>query len=928
MKIGGTLFKSRIARRVFGSFVIAGLGPLVAIGLISSVQMGSALTQQAQDKLKDASRTEGQQIYQRLMIAAEVMRDFGHERPGEKTAPPRANVLPPSRMFQATTPAASAAIVSATHHASTATARPTIHVVPGSHTLMLTLRNADRLLSATLAPRYLWGDPAENPYGMDFCVYVSGQSRPLHCSVDLPDSVHERMAQEAQAQGLLEWVAGDDAYLGAFREVFTNSAFDGPLLRVLAAQPAVVATESMAVFDRLFPLVVLLALVLALLLAAWQIRTKLQPVQALLHGTVLFGQGDFKHRIQPASDDEFSQLAGSMNAMAARLGRQFDALQLLSEVDRMILASCHLDAITDLILLRIPQLWDCCWAGVMFVDQDCRTRGKLRLVLPGDSGVASSRVVLRDEDLDLIARLKGGSWLKAPDLIVNSTVLLDYQADRPAYVMPIVHEQRMVGTILLGAGEDFSGQGHSANPTALGDIADRLAVAVSATEREAELHRRAYYDELTGLPNRQLCMDRLDQALAHARRADETVAVLFVDLDRFKLVNDSVGHAGGDEVLREAARRLKRCVREIDTLARLGGDEFLVLLPEIQGTNNVRLMAERILAELARPFNLGSSEVFLSGSVGAAAFPGDGRTAEELIHKADTAMYGAKESGRGRHLNFSDSMEAHIQRRIKLETDLRQALDRSQLSVHYQPLVRLDTGGVVAAEALLRWHHPTEGTISPTEFIGIAEDCGFISILGQWVLRRACDDLKSWRQNGLDIERIAVNVSARQLGQPGFVGEVADVLQDTGIPPDSLELELTESVFVDDVKKAATTLRELKALGVRISIDDFGTGYSALSYLKQLNFDTVKVDRSFVTDLPNDRDAAAITNAIVAMAHTLGKTVIAEGVMNPLQYQFLRSVGIDLGQGALFSMPMSAPDLQGYIASSMERGSALWAAVA
>ena len=913
MNLAPTPFNSPIARRVLLACVLAGVIPILLIGTLSSLQIGTTLTAQARAELQAASRSHGEQIDERLFIAAEVMQDYARQNLTDIQAP--LSVLPPSRMFRAAPPGVA---VQQLEGLAPASARLRMHLVKTEDGPVpaLSIRHGDSLLAAFLAPRYLWGDPAENPYGMAFCVFAAGQPAPLHCSQAVPAAIRQAVAAQPEALGVLEWEAPGGAYTGAYRELSTQAAFGGPVLRILAIQPSALATAPLAAFDQVVPLLVLLALALSLLFAAWQVRRRLQPVEVLLHSTRQFADGDLSHRIELANEDEFAELAGSLNAMAARLSRKFDTLKLFRTLDHMIVAGQHVDDVTDQLLGELPTLFGCAWASVLFVDTNSRSRGKLRALPPGHAAVANSRVVLREHDLELLARLRGGAFLAEPELMFNSQLLTDYQSAEPAYVMPIVHDEQVAGAIMLYPDEQTGAQ--HIDTAALAKLADRLAVAVSCASRETELHRRAYYDELTGLPNRQLCMDRLEQALAHARRADESVAVLFIDLDRFKVVNDSVGHAGGDDVLREVAARLRRCVREIDTLARLSGDEFLVVLPEMQGAHNVRLMAERILAELAKPFLLGASEVFLSGSIGAAAFPGDGSSAEELIRKADAAMYGAKESGRGRHVAFCESMEAHIQRRIMLEHDLGHALEQGQMSAHYQPQVCLTSGRIVAAEALLRWRHPTEGNVSPTEFIGIAEDCGLIGELGDWVLQRACADLARWRRDGLGIERVTVNISARQLSQPDLMDRVMEAVAAAGIPPSCLELEITESVFADDVKKAASVLRTLKSAGVRICIDDFGTGYSALSYLKKLSFDTVKVDRSFVFDLPTDRDAAAITNAIVAMAHTLGKTVIAEGVMNSKQHEFLQSMGIDLGQGALFSLPLSAANLEHFISARDE----------
>ena len=449
-------------------------------------------------------------------------------------------------------------------------------------------------------------------------------------------------------------------------------------------------------------------------------------------------------------------------------------------------------------------------------------------------------------------------------------------------------------------------------------VAERTAELARANqELEAEIVERrladqrvmhmAHHDALTGLPNRTLLTDRVERAIAHAGRSGNKVALLFLDLDRFKNVNDSLGHRVGDQLLQAVATRLTACLRAEDTAARLGGDEFIISLPEVADGAEPARLAARILAELARPFDVSGHQLPAEVSIGISVYPDDGDNAQTLLRNADTAMYHAKESGRGNYQFFSPQMNERVSRRLSTETSMRRALDRGEFVLHYQPLMDLASGGIAGAEALLRWPLPDQRVISPADFIPVAEDTGLIVPLGEWVLREACTQAKAWQtqQPGL---RIAVNLSPRQFRQKHLVGTIEQVLHDTGLAPQLLELELTEGMLMHHADDTLRTLAQLHEMGVQLAIDDFGTGYSSLSYLKRFAIHTLKIDRSFVKDLIDDPDDGAIVTAIIAMARGLDLRVVAEGVETEGQAEILRLLECDLAQGFHFGRPMPAPE--------------------
>jgi diguanylate cyclase (GGDEF)-like protein/PAS domain S-box-containing protein len=428
----------------------------------------------------------------------------------------------------------------------------------------------------------------------------------------------------------------------------------------------------------------------------------------------------------------------------------------------------------------------------------------------------------------------------------------------------------------------------------------------AARETAMQIAHSAQHDFLTGLPNRMLLNDRIDQAIIQARRSRLQVAVLFVDLDGFKHINDSLGHPVGDEVLKSISNRLVNCVRSTDTVSRQGGDEFVVLLSEVQRATDAAIMAGKILDALSKAHSVDEHDLHVSASIGISTYPDDGTNAETLIKNADTAMYQTKENGRQGFRFFTPEMNARAVERQSIEEDLRRALQRNQFTLHYQPKICLSTMTIVGAEALIRWVHPTRGAILPAQFIPIAEDCGLILPIGRWVLRQACRQARNWVDAGYRDVSVAVNVSAMELRDDGFLEGVLASLRETQLEPGLLELELTESVLMKRVEPSLIILKILRERGIHVAIDDFGTGYSSLSYLRRFPIDTLKVDQSFVRQIDVDGGDAAIVTAVISMARNLKLRIVAEGVETKAEMQFLKAHECDQAQGYYFSKAVPA----------------------
>jgi diguanylate cyclase (GGDEF)-like protein/PAS domain S-box-containing protein len=444
-----------------------------------------------------------------------------------------------------------------------------------------------------------------------------------------------------------------------------------------------------------------------------------------------------------------------------------------------------------------------------------------------------------------------------------------------------------------------------------GAVTHYVAISTDISERkasEARIEFLAHHDPLTDLPNRLLLRDRLERAIVQGERTATRVALLFIDLDRFKTVNDSLGHPVGDRLLREAAQRLRQCVRDMDTVSRQGGDEFLIVLTDLKDGDAVTRIAEQILAAMSVPFSLDGHDVAISCSVGVAVFPEDGRDFDELLKKSDIAMYHAKEAGRNAFRYYTERMNIDALERLDLQNRLRRGLEQDEFVLHYQPVLELTTDRIVGAEALVRWNSPEGGLVMPGRFIAVAEECGLIVPLGDWVLREACRQLRRWHDAGHEQLFLAVNLSAIQFRRGSVEESVIRALRDAGADPGSLELELTESILLQGAEHVLASVRQLKSLGVKLSIDDFGTGYSSLAYLKRFAVDKLKIDQSFVSNLPADADNAAIVGAVIQMAKSLNLQVLAEGVENEQAVEHLRSLQCDYVQGYHFGRPVSAEE--------------------
>jgi diguanylate cyclase (GGDEF)-like protein len=941
LRVERAFLRSRIARRIVALFVLSALVPIMAMAVLAFDRVHDLLVDQGHAELAQLSESYISTVYERMLAVDRETRSIAAiHQPRTEWSPQLQQRL--REQFGAV------AVVSADGDAHVLLgdlrefpdypAGSTRHLATGEPVVVTRPRGAARAdvfllrpmngnhpegdrLVVQLNPDYLWGEAGTFPAFTDFCT-IDDSGQIMFCTQpSVPARIRAFASSPREsASGRFSFVNDGEDELANYRELFMAPRFFVHGWTTVAMRPEAVTLAASAAFRRVFIPVVALAILVVALLSVSQVRRTLVPLERLIEGTRRAGNRDFAVRVDVRGNDEFGELAASFNSMAARLGSQFTALMTLADIDRAILSRLDVDRVLETVATRMREIVpaDCISIGVL----DRNASAIMRLYTRDqrvEGSLSIERAPCSDADARELLAHPDGRWLGPYTAERPFTAPVRRLGARSVFVLPIIWQEAAIGVVVLGyATETQLSEDDRARAR---DIGDRVGVAFATAAKDEQLYYQAHYDALTQLPNRLYFKDQLARRLSQAQRERKRFALLFIDLDHFKNVNDSFGHAEGDEVLRQAALRLGQCVREADSVARLGGDEFTVILPEIRTGRDAELVADNVIQAMCAPFVVGARAHFLNASIGIALYPADGTTADDLLRNADTAMYRAKDSGRGRAVYFEERMNAAAQARVLFERDMRAAIEHRQFVLVYQPQLALPSGSIAGAEALVRWDHPERGLLSPLNFIQLAEETGLIGPLGEWVLREACEQFMRWVAEGTPIPRIAVNVSARQFADSGFLAMVCGILEATGMPARALEIEITESLLMDATLQVELTLGKLSALGIRIALDDFGTGYSSLAYLKRFPVDTVKIDRSFIKDLPGDESSGAITAAIVAMAHALNKEVVAEGVAAAEQLEMLRRLRCDVVQGYHVSRPVCANDLSAFL-RTIDGGSA------
>ncbi len=868
MRIDGKFLRSRVSRRIAILFLLAALIPTSLLAILTYGNITRVMQEQQQSELVETSRAYALATFGRLVLAHAVIKNVAQDIKTGQSLP--SAYLPIFESIERFDNAGRNALGSAhipllsIQLLTTIQDRTTVFIAEPSSVV------GGGILKGKLNPDYLWGERDNASAAYNICVF--SEAIRLHC--EYPEEI---LAFSSAQEG--RW------------DLFLKPEFGAGIWTVVATRRFPAAGAALSDFFSVYILVAASSVLLIMLLSLIQIRRSMVPLEKLIDGAKRIARGDYREIIV-RSDDEFGELTSAVNNMSSRIERQLTTLQTLSAIDKDMrerLDLNHLIAMVGTAMRRIVP------GAALYVVRHSSAEPDAGLLFTqtGESTpVTESAIRISAAETAWLAQQNNGHLNNPPSPFPTPaqdqkswSIALQWQGSGCGMLTLMWHGQPL--------GEESIAE--------LIELANRIAVAIQMQDREQRLLYQAMFDSLTGLLNRR----GLEERIAQIMQQDAPAAVLFIDIDRFKQVNDNFGHKTGDLLLQAIAARLLDSINT-GIAGRLGGDEFVVLLPGADCPHAVAIQARTLMDALTKPFVIASRPFLMTCSIGIALHPGVASDGLTLIERADIAMYRAKQSGRDGYRFYSESMSLENYWRQELEADLRLALKRDELLLHYQPKVSLETGEIVGAEALVRWAHPTLDLIPPARFISLAEETGLIVPLGAWVIRTACAQNAMWRRNGLRPMRVAVNVSARQFVEPDFVNNVAAILMETGLPAEGLEIELTESMIMNDVDQAISILNGLRDLGVMLSVDDFGTGYSSLSYLKRFPISVLKIDQSFVRGIADDKDDRLIIASIIGLAHNLQLQVVAEGVETAVELAYLQQQRCDEIQGYYFSRPVEA----------------------
>lgn len=892
-------WKSRVARRLFVLFLAVTLAPVLLLGGFSYIQVRSHLEEAGRHRLQQASKDYGMRVVGRLAERADLLRASDGERLAAGDIEPMINRYFTRFDWQW----AGEVELNAEQHSRLSDGEIVLLLRAGGNPVMLLPRPGETLLlQAELDPAKLWLDDG---FMYPHCI-LDGRSEPLFCSAGAQDLELDLEVLRGRHAGVFDWSSGGQQFYVGFWRALLQSAYASPGFQVVSFQPRREVLAALAHFHRFFPAVLLLALALSGWLAMRQIQAQMRPLDSLAGAASRLAEGDFEATLLLDDDDEFGDVARTFHAMRGRLRLKFRLLEMLAELDRQILSAAPIQSLLETILRDGPGALGCDLVGVLRTED---AGGDLRFGLTcrlAEDALAQPETWHPPDAVDMTASADEAGVVELSGAAVTHGPLGEVAGLGIArfWVFPALAENSPTAALVVGFREPPK---HVDDLRVAGrGIADRLVVARSSFAQEEKLYRNAHYDALTQLPNRTLLRDRVEQAIERARHNRTAVALLLLDLDRFKEINDGLGHVMGDRLLVAVAERLSRGLKEGETVARLGGDEFAILLPDKPRSSHAAeaaARAEDILALLAPPVSLDAHTASAEASVGIALFPDNGATFDGLLKGADSAMYASKEKNRGSYQFCSADINTRAQQRFIKVQQLRLALERGEFLLHYQPKVSTRTGQIVGAEALLRWR--SDGVlVLPGEFIELVEEIGISPQLGDWVLQTACAQLAAWDRSGLAPLGISVNVFPSQFLDPGFSESVASALAQSGLDASRLELEILEQTALDASTATLDTLLGFRKRGIDIALDDFGTGYSSLVYLTRIPANVLKLDRAFIRSMAEDARQAAIVGGIIALGHRLGMRIVAEGVEEDAQRRLLADLDCDLIQGYLYSRPL------------------------
>jgi diguanylate cyclase (GGDEF)-like protein len=927
-----THLRGRLARRLLVVFALCSIVPVALAGLIAYRHLLDLATDRQTEQLRDAAKSYGMTALAHLEVASARLEAFSQSLQGaplpELKGLPRDSSFTSIRMFESGEDDGRRPDLPQLSNSQRRRLQDDGTVLvwqapsagaPSAFYLVRYTSDHEHLLFARLASEVLWFRDTGLARGSELAI-TDATGKALFDSRNaalLPIAATAGAPGAGVASAVVHWQQQGQHWHGVAWGLFLEGAFASPSLYIVPYESPAGFLAEFGDLQVAMPLVLVGALAFALLLATSQLRRLLKPLETLTNATRAIAARQLDVAVDIKTGDELAALGADFNNMATSLREQFTTLQTMTAVDRLLLQSPDLEQVLDVLLPSVCKVMCCQSVSVMLPDSDTADHARVYDYFGDESGPQPvRRVPAHCEQLERAT--EGRDWLCLGEVdksLFGFARPLAGHTNGDVQLWPLRHGPELLGFLCLGMGSSGLPDGDAAANARR--LADRLSVALTNLSHEQRLQRQAHFDSLTGLANRELFREHLSTHVAEAMKLGHTGALLYIDLDRFKHINDTLGHSAGDVLLTEVAGRLSACVRPGDLVARLGGDEFAVILKHINEAEEAGLIASALLRQLAEPFSIANAEQRTTASIGIALFPRDGETVETLLRNGDIAMYRAKDEDRGKAVYFAPEMHARMQARASIETSLRRAIEAGEMRLCYQPIYEGDR--ISGVEALVRWLQPSGVEMKPAQFIPIAEETGQVVAIGEFVLRQACMDYVTWRDRGRAPQHVSVNVAPRQLRQPDFVEGVFALLERHRMPPAALQLEITESVIVDG-QEVEQKLRQLTAGGVRLALDDFGTGYSSLSHLHHYPFDVVKIDQSFVRELPASRVACRLVKTIIRMAHGLEKRVVAEGVESEAQLRFLRACGCDGVQGYFLGRPMPADAMELVLAGSGSAG--------
>ncbi len=928
MKIEIAFLRSKVARRIFLLFILSSLLPVLLLAFLSLRQVNVFTTNQQHEHLKEISKNYGLSLLDRFLFLKTKI-NWVAQILIEENLPINLNMIRGFKSIKAINFNGTKNIIytlndseklltlikTEINHLKSGNSIIISDYFPHLSSKVFLFRLIDKnypekgILIGEIDLSYLWGDIDSLGSEINLCV-IDESNRALFCSHGEQKLDPNNLIKINQYySGSFTWYdSNNEELISNYWSIFLEPNFAVKKWTVITSKLKYNILLPISDFKNIFALVMLLTITIVAFFSIHQIRKNLIPIEKIMDGIKYLSNKDFKHTVEVDSGDEFEDLANSFNKMAARIDKQFHTLSTMSDIDQLILSNLRIEDIIRIVLSRMHEIVSFDSISMTIIDHNNHSSCRTYI----NDEFCREKITVHDLEITLEAYQK---------LIENKYIIITNKENLPGYfssVKMLDNNSFLIvpGTIkdevsiVIGLGYKNLSNFTEEDILLVQDFTNHVAVAVSNATWEEQLYHMAHYDSLTGLPNRMLMRDRLQQNLAKSERKKSFLAVLFIDLDRFKYVNDSLGHLAGDLLLCSVSKRLIKILRAEDTISRFGGDEFVVLISNFQSIHELlsvtTTIAKKVIADLSKPFDINNYEIHSTASIGIACYPNDGQTANELLKNADSAMYYAKSNGKNNYQFYSKVLNAEALERLELENSLHHALDRCEFEIYYQPKIETRSRKICGAEALLRWNHPQKGWISPAQFIPIAEELGLIIPIGEWIIHTVCTQVKSWQSQGFSSLRVAINLSPLQFRHSSLIKNIRNALDLIGLSPSTLEFEITEGAAMTDVGHTIKIMNTFKNMGLYLSIDDFGTGYSSLSYLKRFPIDTLKIDQSFVRNLGTSSEDMAIVRSIIALAHSLNLSVVAEGVETEEQFDYLYNHECNEIQGYLFSPPIPA----------------------